>query len=254
MDLTNQIRIPSKKHGNFKTHKMKKASLVLGAVAMAAMLLVSSRGAFLSENAEVAVGENTEAIVENGDTLNEVTVGKQVWMAQNLDVDKFRNGDPIPEAKTKEEWKIAGETKQPVWCYYYNDSDNGVIYGKLYNWYAVNDPKGLAPSGWHLPTDAEWTILKETLGDDAGIQLKSTSGWEDESNGNNKSGFSGLPGGLRTNGGDFYNSGKHTGWWSSTELTTTNNAWYFHMSSGYDGLGRGNITKRAGYSVRCIRD
>lgn len=196
---------------------MRKASLFLGVAAMSALFLMSGRGAFLAEN--------TAVIVEDGDTLNQVTVGKQVWMTENLEVDKFRNGDTIPEAKTAEEWKTACENKQPAWCYYDNDSDNGVKYGKLYNWYAVNDPKGLAPSGWHVPADAEWMILKETQGRDAGIKLKSTSGWEDESNGNNKSGFSGLPGGLRTNGGDFYESGKHTGWWSSTELPTTNNAW-----------------------------
>lgn len=101
-----------------------------------------------------------------------VTIGTQVWMTKNLDVSTFRNGDPIPEAKTKEEWKKAGENKQPAWCYYDNNSANGAQYGKLYNWYAVNDSRGLAPVGYHIPSDAEWTILVDFLGDEAGNKMK----------------------------------------------------------------------------------
>ena len=96
-----------------------------------------------------------------------VTIGTQVWMTKNLDVAKFRNGDPIPEAKTDEEWEKAGENKQPAWCNYDNNPANGTKYGKLYNWHAVNDPRGLAPEGYHVPTDAEWTILENFLGSDA---------------------------------------------------------------------------------------
>lgn len=87
--------------------------------------------------------------------MQTVTIGNQVWMTKNLNVDKFRNGDPIPEAKTDEEWIKAGENKQPAWCYYENDPANGEKYGKVFNWYAVNDPRGLAPEGWHDPTEEE---------------------------------------------------------------------------------------------------
>ena len=126
-----------------------------------------------------------------------VTIGKQVWMTKNLDVSTFRNGDPIPEAKTNEAWKAAGENKQPAWCYYDNDPKNGTKYGKLYNWYAVNDPRGLAPAGYHIPTDAEWTVLTDYLGgeDVAFKKMKSPSGWVKKGNGTNSSGFSGLPAG-----------------------------------------------------------
>ena len=86
-----------------------------------------------------------------------ITIGTQVWMTKNLDVATFRNGDPIPQAKTDEEWEKAGENQQPAWCYYDNDPANGAKYGKLYNWYAVNDSRGLAPVGYHIPSDAEWT-------------------------------------------------------------------------------------------------
>lgn len=108
-----------------------------------------------------------------------VTIGTQVWMTKNLDVATFRNGDPIPEAKTNEEWKKAGENKQPAWCYYNNDPANGAKYGKLYNWYAVNDPRGLAPIGYHIPSVVEWTIIVEYLGGEeaAGKKMKSTTEW-----------------------------------------------------------------------------
>ena len=96
----------------------------------------------------------------------------------NLNVDKFRNGDPIPQAKTNAEWLAAGENKQPAWCYYDNDPANGEKYGKLYNWYAVNDSRGLAPEGYHIPTYAEWTTFMNLLGNDAGNKMKSTSGWD----------------------------------------------------------------------------
>ena len=109
-----------------------------------------------------------------------VTIGTQVWMTKNLDVATFRNGDPIPQAKTDEEWEKAGENEQPAWCYYNNDPANGAKYGKLYNWYAVNDSRGLAPSGYHIPSDAEWTRLTDFLGGEkvAGPKMKSKSGWD----------------------------------------------------------------------------
>ena len=109
----------------------------------------------------------------------DVKIGTQTWMSKNLDVSKFRNGEAIPLAKTNAEWAKAGENKQPAWCYYENKGENGTTYGKLYNWFAVNDPRGLAPSGYHIPTDAEWTILTDYLGGDsiAGAKMKSTSGW-----------------------------------------------------------------------------
>lgn len=113
-----------------------------------------------------------------------VIIGKQVWMSKNLNVDKFRNGDTIPEAKTKEEWLKAGENKQPAWCYYENNPANGTKYGKLYNWYALNDIRGLAPIGYHTPSNGDWDTLETYLSSqtketwkDPGKRMKSTSGW-----------------------------------------------------------------------------
>jgi uncharacterized protein (TIGR02145 family) len=117
-----------------------------------------------------------------------VQIGTQTWTTENLNVSTFRNGDPIMEAKTNEEWEQAGENKQPAWCYYENDPKNGAKYGKLYNWFAVNDPRGLAPAGFHIPTDAEWTILSTFLGGEstAGKKMKSLSGWNSYTSGGSK--------------------------------------------------------------------
>ena len=147
-----------------------------------------------------------------------VAIGTQVWMTKNLDVSAFRNGDLIPEAKTTEEWKHYCEAEKPAWCYYDNDPKNGKKYGKLYNWYAVNDSRGLAPEGWHVPSDDEWTILETYLGADNSIKMKSTSGWKENGNGTNSSGFSSLPGGWFGNG-TFKEIGYYGYWWSSTEYS-----------------------------------
>jgi uncharacterized protein (TIGR02145 family) len=183
-----------------------------------------------------------------------VTIGTQVWMTKNLDVDRFRNGDPIPEAKTTEEWENAGENKQPAWCYYDNDPKNGEKYGKLYNWYAVSDSRGLAPEGWHVPSNDEWTVLTDNLG--SGYKIKDTYGWT--SNGNetkstNSSGFSGLPGGDRSYVGSFDFIGYHGYWWSSTE-GNTNNAWSRTLNYRYGFVDGFTNHKGNGFSVRCLRD
>jgi uncharacterized protein (TIGR02145 family) len=183
----------------------------------------------------------------------EVAIGNQVWMSENLNVYKFRNGDIIPEAKTDEEWKKAGENGEPAWCYYYNDSAIGAKYGKLYNWYAVNDPRGLAPVGYHIPSDAEWTALEIHLGADASTKMKSTSGWFDDGNGTNESGFSGLPGGNRTTNGAFGDIGDYGFWWSSTE-GSTNDAWFRSLDYLTGNVFRHDFYKVLGFSVRCLRD
>ena len=107
------------------------------------------------------------------------TIGTQVWSTKNLNVSTFRNGDPILEAKTPKEWEQAGEKGEPAWCYYDNNASNDSVYGKLYNWYALNDPRGLAPEGWHVPSAKEWEILADSLGGagKAGAKMKRTTGW-----------------------------------------------------------------------------
>jgi uncharacterized protein (TIGR02145 family) len=113
--------------------------------------------------------------------ISEKLIGEQIWMTSNLNIDKFQNGDLIYEAKTKEQWIRASKEKKPAWCYYPNNVQNGVNYGKLYNWYAVNDPRGLAPIGWHIPSRSEWVELINHLkkdGDDVCQTLKTNTGWK----------------------------------------------------------------------------
>lgn len=187
-----------------------------------------------------------------------VRVGTQEWLGKNLNVEHFANGDPIPKAKTIDEWKRANENKQPAWCYYDNNPSMGSTYGKLYNWYAVNDPRGLAPKGWHVPSNSEWDDLINHLGGEAtaGKSLKSTRGWDYNGNGNNSSGIAGLPGGYSSPIGVFGFIGEFGYWWSSSELTGADLAW--HLSLNYAGgdAGRNNSNsyKGNGFSVRCLRD
>ena len=183
---------------------------------------------------------------------NEIKIGTQTWTSKNLDVETYRNGDEIPQVKDKEEW---ANLSTGAWCYYENESANGRSYGKLYNWYAVNDSRGLAPNGYHIPTDAEWTTLTDYLGgqSQAGTKMKSNTGWEDNGNGTNSSAFAGLPGGCRNYNGDFYLNGAPGYWWSSSELTSKE-AWYRALDSNDGGVNRDNNDKRDGFSVRCLRD
>lgn len=185
----------------------------------------------------------------------QIKIGAQTWAIKNLDVSSFKNGEAIPESKTDAEWQKAGEEGKPAWCYYKNDPANGTKYGKLYNWYAVNDPRGLAPKGWHIPSDKEWTTLTDNLGGEngAGTQMKSSSGWENNGNGSNSSGFAGLPGGYRDDNGPFHNVGAGGYWWSSSE-NEPDDAWFRFLGYGSGGVYRGNDNEKGGFSVRCLGD
>jgi uncharacterized protein (TIGR02145 family) len=189
---------------------------------------------------------------------NEVQIGTQIWMTKNLDVSKFRNGDPIPEAKTEEEWKKAGENKQPAWCYYDNDPANGAKYGKLYNWYAVNDTRGLAPEGWRVPNDADWRAMHSYLGEEsAASKMKTVSGWKqvpdmDGDGGNNQSGFSALPAGAYS-GTEFYELGLSTWYWSVSAQFPS--VWLYYA---FDNIqiyeSQDAAMTSVAYSVRCIKN
>ena len=193
---------------------------------------------------------NIQLVNAQGD----VKIGTQVWMTKNLDVDRFRNWDLIPEAKNAKEWeKLESETA--AFCYYEYDSKNGKVYGKLYNWFAVNDSRGLAPKGYHIPSDAEWTILTEFLGgrDIAGKKMKSKDGWSDDGNGDNSSGFNGLPGGSCNYFSYFDGMADYGNWWSSSE-NDAGGAWERYLSNGDTRVYRSFVFKDYGLSVCCLRD
>ena len=184
-----------------------------------------------------------------------IVIGTQTWTTKNLDVDTFRNGEAIPEAKTFNDWQAAGDNNQPAWCYYENDVVNGNKYGKLYNWYAVNDARGLSPSGWHIPTDLEWTVLFTFLGGNeaAGKKMKSSSGWSRDGNGTNSIGFTGLPSGSRNYYGAFGDVGYFGSWWSASE-TNGAFAWIRFLDHKYINRNRSYCGKSSGLSVRCVKN
>ena len=184
-----------------------------------------------------------------------VKINTQVWMSENLNASTYRNGDIIRHASTKQEWLDAAGRGEGAWCYYDHDPKNGAIYGKLYNWYAVKDSRGLAPKGYHIPNDAEWTILTDFLGGEsvAGKKIKSTSGWDNGDNGDNRSGFNGLPGGDCDSSGYFYDRTEDGGFWSSSEYST-GDAWGRFLYGNYARVSRYYDNKNSGLSVRCLRD
>ena len=222
----------------------------------------------------------------NIENYHSVKIGSHSWMVVNLNVSTFRNGDSIPQAKTNEEWELAGMYGKPAWCYYDNDPKNEAKYGKLYNWYAVSDPRGLAPEGWHISSDFEWVTLYNLLGSDPGLSMKSINGWwgygcrechgEPASrfklkcksckgnynksknpfsgNGINSSGFYALPGGSRVSYGNFISFGWLGCWWSST-LDESGNAITWSLCHNTYNLSRSFFdNKEEGRSVRCVKD
>ncbi|MDT3740624.1 MAG: fibrobacter succinogenes major paralogous domain-containing protein [Candidatus Kapabacteria bacterium] len=200
-------------------------------------------------------------IIKNGT----VQIGAQVWMLKNLNVNHYRNGDSIPEVRDSTQWE---NLTTGAWCYYNNDPAMGEIFGKLYNWYAVNDSRGLAPDGWHVPNDLEWTILVDYLGGGivSGGKMKEigTTHWNHPNTGaTNFSNYSALPGGERyTNsipGGEHFSNtvyseiGSNCYWWTSVEdgdITAIH--WYLKYDTPY--TEDNSRLKTTGFSVRCIKD
>jgi uncharacterized protein (TIGR02145 family) len=226
------------------------------------LLLLMVAGYFIWKANEGTQNKETLSAItenENESIPSSVIIGDQEWQTKNLDVDRFRNGEPIPHARTAEEWEAAGERGEPAWCYYNNDAENEEIYGKLYNWYAVNDSRGLAFDGWHIPTDEEWTTLTNYLvGEDvAGGKMKSkgTVYWNSPNEAaTNESSFLVLPGGYRNNYGSFYDVRDYAVFWSATENDNFF-AWGRYLYSNSGSVGRAsNGDKSYGASVRCLRD
>jgi uncharacterized protein (TIGR02145 family) len=193
----------------------------------------------------------------SGQTKGAKKIGDQVWMIQNLNTDVFRNGDAIPEAKSDQEWQAAGKQGKPAWCYYQNDLTAGKKYGRLYNWYAISDSRGISPPGWRVPSAAEWQALIDAAGGEiAGGALKSrgTSDWQSPNAGaTDDSSFSALPGGYRDPKGGFSNMGHYAAFWTATECGPLS-AWARHLSRGDSKVYLNGIGKNYGFSVRCIKE
>jgi len=213
----------------------------------------------------------------DGNVYNTVTIGTQVWLKENLKVTHYRNGDLIPNVTDGMAWS---NLTTGAYCNFNNDANNySTIYGRLYNWYAVNDSRNIAPVGWHVPTHDEWTSLERAIctsgtcaaefpydntttglrGTDEGGKLKEigTTHWQNPNTGaTNETGFLALPGDYRSGNGTYTTNddiGRFGDWWEATENGATS-AWYRYLSYNNANVGRNFDDKRDGLSVRCIRD
>ena len=211
----------------------------------------------------LATTSTAQVTDKDGNVYKTVKIGTQVWMAENLNVSHFRNGDPIPEVEDAGAWAQAGKDGKPAWCYYDSNPANGRTYHKLYNWYAVNDPRDLAPYGWHVPSWSEWLDLYNKYFSDNnykmwGAKMKATYGWLNKGNGTNESGFAALPGGARDGGGAFDKVGRFGGWWSSSSSEGYDIQGYcLPLYGNYDGFASDSSSvnfKGDGFSVRCVKD
>jgi len=222
------------------------------------------KGSSVTLNAVAVISASVSDI--NGNVYPTVNIGTQTWMQKNLNVSKYKNGDVIPQVTDSATWK---NLTTGAWCWNNNDSTTYWQYGKLYNWYAVNDPRGIAPLGWHVPTETEWNKLVKcidpasdtvcqicTQSAIAGGAMKEagTTHWLSPNTGaTNSSGFAGLPGSLRTSYGTFNNIGGGGVWWSSSAYNSAL-AWNRFLSYDYAGLRSSNGGKSSGFSVRLLKD
>jgi uncharacterized protein (TIGR02145 family) len=191
----------------------------------------------------------------DGNVYNTIIIGTQVWMAENLKVTHYLNGDDIPVVTDNTGWfnLTTGALSS-----YNNDTNYSGIYGNLYNWYTVNDSRSIAPQGWHIPSDAEWDELINFLGGEniAGGKMKETGTlhWDSPNTGaTNESGFTALPGGYRSYSGGFFTMGEYGKWWSTTEADSVF-IWARYIAYDDAGIGRNHYRKGSGFSVRCIMD
>lgn len=195
---------------------------------------------------------------QNGNTYKTITIGTQTWMAENLRVTKYRNGDPIPNVTDNTAWATL---TTGAYCSYGNtaNKDDIASYGRLYNWYAASDSRNIAPLGWHVPTDAEWTTLTTYLSGAtvAGGKMKEagTTHWTSpNTSATNESGFTALPSGYRgTNDGTFNYLGNYGNWWSSTAYGAAN-AWFRFMDYFTAYCCRDDYLKQNGFAVRLVKD
>lgn len=205
----------------------------------------------------------------DGNVYPAVLIGTQCWMGANLRTTQYRDGSAIPNVTVNTTW---AQLNTGAWSYYENNSSNNASHGKLYNWFAAVDPRGICPLGWHVPADAEWQQLESTLGmpanelnspgvrgeiQNVGGMMKTISAWNAPNAGaTNESGFTGLPSGARDgfSDGTFFNLGDRGYWWSSSEGDQLNYARYRSLSYFNAGVGRYSYYKSSGYCIRCLRD
>jgi len=214
--------------------------------------------------------EGLESFTFDGYAYDLVAIGDQCWFAENLRTEHYANGDAIPGELSNGEWANANETHLGAQAVYNNDASNLPDYGRLYNWYAVDDSRGLCPTGWHVPTDGEWMTLEMELGmsesdansggwrgTDQGTQMKSSPSDDPSWDGTNTSGFSGLAGGYRYINGVSYHGGNYGYYWSSSLSSYCAGCSWYRRLGVYSSVDRQNgfsYYMGSGMSVRCLKD
>ena len=203
-----------------------------------------------SEDGVGAVPHSSPAV-----DLPSVSIGEQTWTSANLEVETFRNGDPIPHIEDEQEWEKAGREGRAAWCYFNNDPDMGALWGKIYNFHAVVDERGLAPAGWHVPTEAEFEQLEEALGgaSKAATPLKELPHW-DESTTGSPSGFNARPSRGRFDDGPFIDLPDIGYWWSQTPHKDGRRANYIAMSLADPSTTIWALEMGYGFAVRLVKD
>jgi uncharacterized protein (TIGR02145 family) len=191
----------------------------------------------------------------DGNVYHFDTIGTQIWLLENLKVTHYRNGDSIPNVTSNKVWE---HLKTDAYCDYKNNDSITNIYGRMYNWWAVNDPRNICPEGWHIPVYAEWWVLVNYLGGEAvaGGKMKETGEihWTYNYRATNESGFTGLPGGYRSHyGGDCIDLGQNANWWTASEKDSI---WApFCTLLWYDAyFHRDQEMKTSGFNIRCVKD
>jgi len=187
----------------------------------------------------------------DGNSYHTVKIGNQVWMSENLRVSHYRNGDRIQNVTQKEKWE---SMRSGAWCFYQNSKSNDSIYGKLYNWYAVNDARGLCPKGWHIPKESEWQKLSDALGGDsiAGRNMKQAGMWKGAEANTTSNAFAALPAGSSNCCGFFYLN-QFAYFWSADEQDSIQ-ANYRFIGTASPQLRKFSMNKNYGYSCRCVQD
>lgn len=219
----------------------------------------------------VATGAGTVTDID-GNVYETLIIGEQEWMVENLRTGSYSNGDAIPNVTGDAEWE---GLSTGAFCWFDNNDQNEIPYGKLYNWHAVSDTRNICPVGWHIPTDEDWKTLERHLGMDSvdvdslgflfrGIaqniggkmRATGTDHWiAPNDSATNESCFSGLPAGGRHFNGTFSNLGYYTGWWSGTERpASAGGAWYRSLSSDNGSFSRSSFKLEHGVSIRCVKD
>jgi uncharacterized protein (TIGR02145 family) len=223
--------------------------------------------AYATNRAGISFGEEktfrTKISDIEGNLYNTVVIGTQIWMAENLRTTKYDNSAQIPNITDPTAWM---NLTADGYCWYNNNVNNKPTYGALYSWYTIK-AGALCPTGWHVPTDAEFNILEMFLGmapaqvdvwgwrgTDQGSQIKSSTGWDGGGNGTNSSGFNGLPGGYRAAAsGSFYTLGSLTYWWTATEHDAVR-GWYRRVDGTNNNIYKASTSKNGGKYIRCVKD